>query len=825
MSEDGAHRVRALFDRLVDLDPVCRARILDAECAAVPEIRREVEGLLARAGQTGELPVLPVIERLRPLEQMTAIGPYRISGLLGEGGFGEVYVAEQTEPLRRRVALKILKAGMDSRAVLSRFETERQALALMDHPNIAHVFDAGETPRGRPYFVMELILGSPITVHARERKLALRERLELFVPVCRAVHHAHQKGIIHRDIKPSNILVTEEAGQAVPKVIDFGIAKAASPQGSGLDTATRTKAGEIIGTPAYMSPEQAASGGVDIDTRTDVYSLGIVLYELLTGTVPLDDGVDPQSPARIPKPSARVRAREAAAGERPAGARSEARALARLLRGDLDWIVLKATDPDRRRRYESALDLALDIERSLRNEAVLAGPPSMAYRARKFLRRHRQAMTAATLLLAITLAGAIESHRQRVQAERARKESEAVTGFLSAMLEAVDPRVGRQEVTVREILDAKARTLAEELPGQPLARARLMVTIGNVYQALGRYDESRGLLEGALALRQRELGPEHRLVAYCHNNLGILLRSMGDLPAALAHYERALEIYNKRQGPESPNAATCLNNIGNVFMELGDLRAARSFYERSLAIREKARAPGHPDIAQSLHNLAGLLEELEEYAQAESLYTRALSMREKTFGSHHPDVAQTRFAYARLLGREGRGKESIPILESVLAIQEQTLGPEHVEVAATLRCLGTQLSKVQEMGRALHCLERAVQIEERGFGPNHPELGNGLADLAAYHMEAGALDRAEEIYRRASRILEASRGSEHYELVLALDGLADVYERKGDFARALVLRERVVVGMINFYGDGHSRTNGAREKLARTSRVLGRAAG
>ena len=531
-----------------------------------------------------------------PARPIPPIGHYVLRERIGEGGFGEVYLAEQTEPVKRRVALKILKAGMETKAVLARFEAERQALALMDHPNIAKVFDAGETERGLPYFVMELVKGEPITTYCDRHNLSLRERLELFVPVCHAIQHAHHKGIIHRDLKPSNVLVTVSDDRPIPKVIDFGIAKATA---AALTEKTLfTEQGQLIGTPEYMSPEQAEMGGLDVDTRTDVYSLGVVLYELLTGALPFDaETLRRAGIARIQeiirqeepkKPSTKV----STLGEKSTDAarvrRTDTARLSRQLRGDLDWIVLRAMEKDRTRRYETANGLALDVGRYLRDEPVLAGPPSAVYRMRKFAKRHRVALAFAAVLLASISYATIESNRQRVAAQKARDESEAVTDFLSKMLGAVDPGKQGKDVTVRAVLDEAAKTVAEKFEAQPLVRARLMLTMGDVYRRLGHYAEARVLLASSLSIREKALGPDHPDVAMSLTNLANLLSSTGDYAGARPLYERALTIYERAVGPEHPELAETLDGLAVTLRKLGEQKTATSHEARAKAIREQS---------------------------------------------------------------------------------------------------------------------------------------------------------------------------------------------------------------------------------------------
>ena len=403
------------------------------------------------------------------MRSTVTIGPYRLTQLLGMGGMGEVWRAEQTHPFHRTVALKLIKAGMDTRAVVARFDSERQALALMEHPNIAKVFDASATDAGRPYFVMEYVPGLPITEYCDKHRLTIRQRLELFVKVCEGVQHAHQKGIIHRDLKPSNVLVEELDQKPVPKIIDFGLAKAVI--GTRLTDATMfTEAGGVVGTPDYMSPEQA-DREPNIDTRTDVYSLGIILYELLVGTLPFaaeqlrQNGVEAMLQKicheEPPRPSTRLKSLGKSSTNSAANRREEPQTLERRLRGELDWITIKALEKDRNRRYGSPSELAADVDRYLRDQPVLAGAPSAAYRAGKFVKRHRLVVGVAALVLVLLLAFAVtmafQARRIAKERDRANREAEAskrVSDFMANMFKVSDPGEARgNTVTAREILD------------------------------------------------------------------------------------------------------------------------------------------------------------------------------------------------------------------------------------------------------------------------------------------------------------------------------------------------------------------------------------
>ena len=448
------------------------------------------------------------------------IGPYRILEVLGEGGMGVVYHAEQLEPVSRRVALKIIKLGMETKEVVARFEAERQALALMDHPSIARVYDAGATDTGRPYFVMELVRGIPLTDYCDQAKLPTTERIRLFIEVCQAVQHAHQKGVIHRDLKPSNILVSFQDGKPVVKIIDFGIAKAMHRRLT--DQTLVTHIGDVIGTPAFMSPEQLEGTLLDVDTRADIYGLGVTLYILLTGHLPFEPGEVASAGGSAaaylrehdpPRPSVRV---TTAAGRKAVAEKRQTDVvrLERALRGDLDWIVLKAMARDRGRRYETANGFALDLERHLRDEPVTARPPSAAYRTRKFVRRHRAgvAFAAALVLTLLGFAVATALQARRIARERDRAEGEAkkaaaVSQFLQETLGAADPWQSGRDMSVRETLRVAADKVGASFKDQPLVAAAVRRTIGLTYSGLGRFAEAEPLLRSALEVRTAERAP------------------------------------------------------------------------------------------------------------------------------------------------------------------------------------------------------------------------------------------------------------------------------------------------------------------------------
>jgi serine/threonine protein kinase/tetratricopeptide (TPR) repeat protein len=736
------------------------------------------------------------------------VGNYRLLEKIGEGGMGEVYAAEQEKPVRRRVALKLIKLGMDTREVVARFESERQALALMDHPNIARVYDAGATDQGRPYFVMEHVQGIPLIQYCDDQELSIQDRLQLFIQLCEGVQHAHQKGIIHRDLKPSNILVAVQDGKPVPKIIDFGVAKATAQRLT--ERTLYTSVGQFIGTPEYMSPEQAELTGLDIDTRSDVYSLGVVLYELLTGELPYDrkellgGGVEEfrrrireSVPAR---PSTRVSTSAKTSTQAARRRGTEMATLVRRLRGDLDWITLKALEKDRTRRYASASELAHDIRRHLRHEPVLASPPSTAYRLAKFVRRHRGVVTATSVAFLAVVAGLVTtsvSLLTTVRAERKATQEAAtakeVTDFMVSLFEVSDPyQLQGDSVTAREILGRGAAKVRRELNQQPEVQARLMDTMGTVYTNLGLFEEAVQLFESALEIREKTLGPDHLDVAMSLNSLGQILTVGGDYARARQLHERALRIQERELSPDHPDVATSLTGVAEAAWREGDYGRAQKLFRRVLKIREAAQGPEDLQVALALNSLANVLWTIGDYEEARSLYERDLAISEKKLGREHPDVAVTLNNLANLLSDAGDSAAAIPLHERALAIYEKVFGPEHPHVATSLTNLGLELSNAGDHARAEPMYERALAIREKAFGPDHPNVAHTLHNLALLRLSTGNLSSARLLWERALAINEKAFGSEHIEVANNLLGLARVFDRMARYGQAKATYEKAL---------------------------------
>ncbi len=727
-----------LFEAALALPPDQRATYLDQACGGDAQLRQRVEALLQvheQAGQFLSEAVAPPPEpaariSLRLIEKAgDKIGHYKLLQQVGEGGCGVVYMAEQQEPIRRRVALKIIKLGMDTKQVIARFEAERQALALMDHPNIAKVLDAGATDTGRPYFVMELVRGIKITEYCDENNLSTEERLNLFMQVCHAIQHAHQKSIIHRDIKPSNILVTINDGVPVPKVIDFGIAKATGGQPL-TDKTLFTAFEQFIGTPAYMSPEQAEMTSLDIDTRSDIYALGVLLYELLTGHTPFDPktlvsaGLDQMR--RIirekepPWPSTRVST--LAADEQTTVAKrrqSEPPKLIHQLRGDLDWIVMKCLEKDRTRRYETANSLAQDIEHHLRDEPVVAFPPSGLYQFQKLVRRNKLVFAAAgAVAAALTLGLGLstwlfvrerEARRMqsqlRQQAQTEAAKSQQVARFLKDMIEGVGPSValGRDTTMLKEILGKTAERVGKDLTNQPEVELELCGAIGSAYSELGL---------GAQA--------------------GTLFR-------------RQLELARKLYGAEHPAVADALFNLAGVLASAVVKDEPEKLYREALGMRRKLLGSQHRQVAESLSALGLALAYNGKQEEAESASRQALAIWRQLPGSNRLEIVNCMEALATTLWQRGKLGEAEDLQREALAQRRELLGEAHPSVGTALNNLGCTLRSQGDLAGATAVQWEALELDKKYKGPEHPDAVNSFNNLVVLLRSSGKLHEAEKL--------------------------------------------------------------------------------
>jgi non-specific serine/threonine protein kinase/serine/threonine-protein kinase len=706
---------------------------------------------------------------------------------------GTVYEAAETGPVRRRVALKIVRAGLNSREVLARFALERQALALMNHEGIAKVYHAGETDAREPYFAMELVHGLPITDYCDSQRLTAKQRLQLFITVCQAVLHAHQKGVIHRDLKPSNILVTEQDGVAQPKIIDFGIAKALSPQLA--DSTLVSRLGQPLGTAMYMSPEQADSSGLDVDTRTDIYSLGVILFELLVGEPPIAPNGEAVHifMARLaarrtepPMPSSKLNTmgtgREAIAFAR----RTDPDSLRRQLRGDLDWIALKALDPDRSRRYDSAAAFASDIARHLANEPVTARAPSTPYRIRKFILRHRIAapVTALALLAIATsasfaVAGMVRARRAEQVASNEAAAARSVTDFLVQLFDApTDGEVPGNQLTARQLLDRGARRASRDLANQPLLQGRILHTVGKAYTALGLYDEARNQLNDALAARVRTDGPVSLPVAETEVALGDAAASHGEYDAADGHYARALTIRESLLGRDHPLVARVAFGLGALRWHQNRLDESEAAYRRALAIDERPSGDS-TEMGRDLMGLAVVQVQRKRYAQAETLMKRSIDVQARHLGPDHIDLAPALNNLGALYWTLGRYDDALPIYERVRKTFERTLDPSHPDIAALYNNLAETYWKLGRFDEAEPLFRRSLAIKESRLSPGHSSLAITLHSMAGMLRDQGRLGDAEAAYRRALDIRLRAYGPTNGEVVETSTALAALLRARG----------------------------------------------
>jgi serine/threonine protein kinase/tetratricopeptide (TPR) repeat protein len=775
-------------------DPAARAAYLAEACGNDTDLRQQVEQLLRLHDEAGSFlqkpPVAPGVtgaytpspgDEGGPADGREApgthIGPYKLLQLIGEGGMGTVWMAEQGQPVRRLVALKVIKAGMDSAQVVARFEQERQALAVMDHPHIAKVLDAGTTESGRPFFVMEYVKGVPITQFCDEHRLTPRQRLELFVPTCRAIQHAHQKGLIHRDVKPSNVLVARYDGQPVVKVIDFGLAKAT---GQSLTGRTQfTQFGVVVGTLEYMSPEQADLNDQDIDTRSDVFSLGVLLYELLTGTTPLTKQLLqytalPELLRRIreeepPRPSTRLSALKESLPSISAQRQTEPARLATLLRGELDWIVMKALEKDRSRRYETATGLARDLERFLHDEPVEACPPSASYRLRKFAGRHRTALAAAAAFAALLVLGtvlstwqAIRATRAEAQANRSAAEARAVLDFFenqvlaAARPEGQDGGLGT-EVTVRKAVDAAEAKIAGAFADQPTVEASVRYVLGSTYRRLGEQPLAIPQLERAQLLRATTLGPDHPDTLAVQNELALAYWGNGQLSRVIPLIERTLVAQRARLGPDHPGAIISQNDLAVAYLEDGRLDLAIPLLEQTLASERVRLGPGHIETLNTQNNLGAA------YREAGQL-TRAIPLLERTVadeggsaqvGPGHPNTLSAQYNLALCYQADGQLERAIALIERTLTAQAARLGSEHPRTLITQHGLARAYEAAGDDARAEPLFRKVLAVRKARRGPEHPHVAVSLDDLGQLLLRRKRYVEAEPLLRECLRIREA----------------------------------------------------------------------
>jgi tetratricopeptide (TPR) repeat protein len=828
-----------IFDAAATLQIAERAAFLDDACAGNPETRTRVEALLRSHESAGFMQDGTAYSPGAPAEQPgERIGRYHLLQQIGEGGFGVVWRAEQVEPVTRKVALKIIKAGMDTKEVIARFEAERQALAMMDHPNIARVFDAGTTDTGRPFFVMELVKGIPVTQFCDEQQLTTRQRLELFGDVCSAINHAHQKGVIHRDIKPSNVMATLHGGKPVPKVIDFGIAKAT--QGRLTERTLFTRFEHFIGTPAYMSPEQAALSGLDVDTRCDIYALGILLYELLAGTPPFDEksliSAGYEEMRRIirevepPRPSTRLS--RAAGEDRTTLARARRAApdrLSRLVESDLDWIVMKAIEKDRERRYSTANDLALDIQRFLRSEPVSATPPGAGYRFRKFAHRNRVALRVAAAIAAILIAATVvstsmavrawQAEKQAIQkasdemvarklADQAQMNAENSSRFFASVIRSADPKIGGRTMTVVEAVDLAIENLEKSL-SHPTAQE--IDRLDGIMWTLHKLGFTRRIIPLQEKIRRfciEIYGPHHEKSLLASLNLAFYISRGGGPDESL---EKPIKILEELVADEARWPAErgkewleTLGNLAQFYVDSNRGGEGIKLREKALQFCREHYASDSRMTLTAMNGLATVLFDAGHQQLAIALREEVLEIHRKLDGPEHQKTLATMHHLANLYHDAGQVKEAFEMRERVVPLFRKTLGDKNADTLMAIHNFAESCFETGKTQDAIRLMKEVLALRPGVSGPEDRDTLEAMHDLATFYFEEGRVDAAlklrEEVLPRRCKVL----GPADPDTLEAMTNLAISWRRAGRIPDAVALQEQAVALMRRVLPENHA---------------------
>jgi len=880
MSTHDWQKVEEILHQAMALAAEQRAEFLDAACGSDADLRTELNSLLLAGEHLSDgflnSPLRGVLEReIGAIESAGALAVgqifaqrYELIRKLGEGGMGQVWLAEQVAPVRRQVAVKLIKAGMYDEAVVQRFQSERQSLAIMDHPAIAKVFDAGTTPQGQPYLVMEYVPGLPITDYCDQHKLSIKDRLELFIHACEGVQHAHQKAIIHRDLKPSNILVLEVDGKPMPRVIDFGLAKTTAAQVSGESPFTQF--GQFIGTPGYMSPEQVNLSARDIDTRTDVYTLGVVLYVLLTGLQPfetkrrekpsLEEWLRQLREEEPPSPSIKVSGDKDTSSATAGARRTEPKQLISQLRGDLDWIAMKALERDRTRRYGTPSELAADLRRFSNHEPVIARPASTGYRLRKYIRRHRVAMgVGAGLLLVLVVFSVVQAlqlrettrerdhaKQERDRANQERDRATRIAAFMSNMFKVPDPSEARgNSITAREILDRAANDIGTGLAQDPDVQSQMMHEMASTYINLGllaraqtlaqRALDARRSLRGAddpktlesmtqlglilhmqghdadaesldrraLADERRVLGSDNPLTLQTADDLAMVLKPLGRFPEAENLAREVVDTSNRRLGAQGALTLRAQNHLASILFYEGHAGDAEKVLRPALDVERRVWGSDHPETMKALAMLAISLHHQNRFAEAESLYREVLAASERVLGTEHPSTAIAMGNLASIVADEGHATESLNLQRQALAIFSRTLGPDH---PSTLMCelnLTRGLRSEGQLHEAVRMQRRILATQARTHGEEYPDTLLSQSELAKTLFLERRYAEAEKLAQQTFDIQLRKLGPRHRDVLDTLQRLGMAMALNHHYPQAKLLFTDVIDKARNAQGSGN----------------------
>jgi serine/threonine protein kinase len=855
-------RVKELLDQAIEMAPEQRAKFLDEACGSNAGLRAELESLLSAGDDlSADFLQSPLsgefareTEGIDPAGAALAAGQmfaerFHLIRRLGEGGMGQVWLAEQTAPVRRPVALKLIKAGMYDEAIVQRFQSERQSLAIMDHPAIAKVFDAGTTPLGQPYLVMEYVPGLPITDYCDQHKLSIKDRLEIFIQACEGVQHAHQKAIIHRDLKPSNILVIEVDGHPKPRIIDFGLAKTTAPQVT--SETLFTQLGQFIGTPGYMSPEQVDLNARDIDTRTDVYTLGVVLYVLLTGLQPFETKRREKPPLEEwlrqlreedpPNPSTKVSGEKDTSSATADARHTEPKQLISQLRGDLDWITMKALERDRERRYATPLEVAADLQRFLNHEPVIARPASAGYRLRKYARRHRVTVGVGAGLVAILAVFSVvqtlqlrettqqrdHAKQERDRANQERDRATRITDFMTGMFKVPDPSEARgNSVTAREILDRAANDIGKGLAQDPDVQSQMLHDMASTYDNLGliarahelaqRALDARSGLHGpddpktlesmaqlglilhqeghdleaeklereALASERRVLGAEAPLTLETMDVLAVSLKPLGHLNEAEKLGREVVEVGSRTLGPESTVTLMSMGHLGSFLFYEGRYADCEKVLRQALDIERRVWGPDHPETLKALTILAIAVHHQGRLAEAEPLYREILTTSERVLGSQHRSTVGAMENLANILVDEGHLAEGEKLNREVLPILVRTLGPDHTTTLIAQLNLALVLEKEGHVRDAERIQRETLAAEIRVHGPENPDTLSTQTDLAETLLRERRYADTEKLARDTFAIQRRTLGPLHPDTLETLQQLGTAMAYRHHYTEA-----------------------------------------
>lgn len=814
----GFQEIRQIFSTVIAAPPEQRDRLLDSLCPPGTGIRGEIEDLLARDSDDSlALDPPETAERLftgDALEQLTLqpgdnIGPYAIQRLLAEGGMGAVYLAEQHEPIQRTVALKVIKIGMDTRSVVERFARERQALALMNHPYIANVYDAGATPSGRPYFAMEYVDGTSIIEYCSTNELTIDDRIRLLIQVCQAVQHAHQKGIIHRDLKPANVLVSMADGKTLPKIIDFGIAKAINTTD---ELITRmTSAGQLVGTPDYMAPEQRSGAASDIDTRTDVYALGVMLYELITGKLPETTTADNES---VCKPS-------------DAGGKG----IQRQIRAELDWIVMRALEVDPDDRYSTADQLARDLQSYLTDMPVTASPPSKSRAFARFVRRNRTGVLAGSLIASSLLLGLVttsigfsRARTERIAAQTDSETASLVSSFLTELLASANPdQFGRSDVSVSELLsDASQRLDRGELADRPAIQARLRIVLGRSYQGLADYDHAAQEFEQAFSILNADPETDPIEIAEALDELANSFTHLARYEEAESNYLNAIAIREALNHP-TPLVSQSNGSLGVVYHWTGRFEEGVQYFSDSLEQLRRAPAADNKAIAAALGWLGvelGVLGRMDESIEA---HLAGIDVAVGEYGETHSVVAAAYNNLANSYESAERYDDAFDAHEHSLAIKQAILPHDHPDIAISLNNMGLTLIRQEKPSEAETYLREAIALHAIGLGDSHPSTAVAHANLGQSLLEQGRPVEAIPMFERAIEIALKQLDDDHLMPTAFRINQARCHTALGNFDQAEQMLLAGHARLVELLPPDHRRVRACIDHLASLYTAWGRA--